>query len=120
MLREIEIAEAMQRSAETSPIADPGDGLAFETEMMAGLDDNASAGLSQLTSGRIGMQGRVGRLLLELDGRFDQLRPDSTLRSRATCSTEGRTNSLDLSLASGGSSRGAVPAACATRSTTIR
>ena len=101
VLREIEVAEAMQ-DAEQSAIGDPASGLAFETEMMAGLDDNASAGLSQLTSGRFGLQGRVGRLLLELDGRFDQLRPDSAAKS-TDLPTQGRTNTLDLSVASGAS-----------------
>ncbi|HEX2466100.1 MAG TPA: carboxypeptidase-like regulatory domain-containing protein [Thermoanaerobaculia bacterium] len=100
VLREIEIASALGDPQEVAD-ANPG-GLAFETEMMAGLDDNP-AGLSQLTSGRIGMQGRVGRLMLELDGRFDELRPESTSGS-SDLLAEGRTNSLDVSLASGGSS----------------
>ena len=101
ILREIEIAEALQES-EHPALAVNGEGFAFETEMMAGLDDNSSAGLSQLTSGRIGMEGRIGRLMLELDGRFDQLRPDSTARS-SDFSTQGRTNALDLSVAGGAS-----------------
>jgi len=101
ILREIEIAEALQE-LEQPALAVNGEGFAFETEMMAGLDDNASAGLSQLTSGRIGMEGRIGRLMLELDGRFDQLRPDSTASSR-DFSTQGRTNALDLSVAGGAS-----------------
>jgi hypothetical protein len=100
VLREIEVAEAM--AAQQITDVHTGGGLAFETEMMAGLDDN-SAGLSALTSGRIGMQGRVGRLMLELDGRFDQLRPESSARA-GDLLAEGRTNSLDLSLANGGSS----------------
>jgi hypothetical protein len=100
VLREIEVAEAI--AEQQLAHVQPDGGLAFETEMMAGLDDN-SAGLSALTSGRIGMQGRVGRLLLELDGRFDQLRPESTARA-GDLLAEGRTNSLDVSLASGGSS----------------
>jgi hypothetical protein len=102
VLREIEVAEALQDRAEVAQTPAAG-GLAFETAMMAGLDDNASGGTSQLTSGRIGMQGRVGRLMLALDGRFDQLRPESTSRS-GDLLAEGRTNSLDLSLASGASS----------------
>src|SRR5262245_9400686 len=101
VLREIEVAEAI-RDHDEQPITAGTSGLAFETEMMAGLDDNASAGLSQLTSGRFGMQGRVGRMMLELDGRFDQLRPESSPRS-GDLLTEGSTNSLDLSLASGSS-----------------
>jgi hypothetical protein len=102
VLREIELAEAVQEG-DAAVIADPMSSLAFETEMMAGLDDNAAAGSSQLTSGRIGLQGRVGRLLLELDGRFDQLRPESQ-PSSGDLLTEGRTNSLDFSLANGSSS----------------
>jgi hypothetical protein len=102
VLREIELAEALQDSDATA-IPGPAASLAFETAMMAGLDDNASAGQSQLTSGRIGLQGRIGRLMLELDGRFDQLRPESQAQAGDVL-TEGRTNSLDFSLANGGSS----------------
>ncbi len=101
VLREIEVASALRDPQQVAD-ARPEDRLAFETEMMAGLDDN-SVGLSQLTSGRIGMQGRVGRLMLELDGRFDQLRPESASRP-GDLLAEGRTNSLDLSVASGTSS----------------
>ncbi|HVR29040.1 MAG TPA: carboxypeptidase-like regulatory domain-containing protein [Thermoanaerobaculia bacterium] len=101
VLREIEIAEALHQQdlRTTAPATD----LAFETEMIAGLDNISDAGRSQLTRGRIGMHGRVGRLLLELDGRFDQLRPESETQSTDGL-TKGRTNSIDLSLASRGSS----------------
>ena len=102
VLREIEIAEALHR--QETVITGTASELAFETEMIAGLDNIADGGESQLTRGRIGLHGRVGRLLLELDGRFDQLRPASETASLDANPTQGRTNSLDLSLAGKGSS----------------
>ena len=103
VLREIELAEAMH--AERRSAATPATDLAFVTEMMAGLDNFADTGQSHLTRGRIGMHGRVGRLMLELDGRFDELRPQSqSTGDEGDSLTRGRTNSLDFSLAGKGSS----------------
>jgi hypothetical protein len=100
VLREIEIAEALhQESVTITPSTD----LAFETEMIAGLDNYYATGDSHLTRGRIGLHGRVGRLLLELDGRFDELRPTSETAGLDGL-PKGRTNSLDFSLAAGDSS----------------
>jgi hypothetical protein len=100
VLREIELAEAMHD--QPAAIREPGADLAFETVMIAGLDGFSEAEQSQLTRGRIGMHGRVGRLMLQLDGRFDELRPSSETSEDNLA--KGRTNAIDLSLAGRGSS----------------
>lgn len=101
VLRDIQLAEA---AAYHERQLNQGPELAFETEMLAGLDRASDTGTSQLTRGRLGVHGRVGDLLLELDGRFEQLRPEDSSTVDSESSAAGHTNAVALSLEGAGRS----------------
>lgn len=93
VLREMRLAEAVEETERDIELAAARD-FAIETEMMAGTDNLAQAGDSQLTRGRIGVAGQIGRVHLSLDGRFDELRPVSA----TTPATAGSTNAIGVSV----------------------
>jgi hypothetical protein len=78
----------------------------FHTEMqaMTGVDQIASAGDGQVSSGGVGIEGKLGQFQVDLRGRFWQFNP-SALTAGSAPTGGGQSSTLSLDLASGDDSR---------------
>lgn len=112
VLRDIEADERESFRLATFEAPEHGDlplnGNGFQTrlEAMTGVGQTASLGEGQVSEGRVGIEGRVGAVEVDLDGRFSQfsaaaLDPGQGLTSPGT----GQTSALSLRLAAGSDSR---------------
>ncbi|HEX2643318.1 MAG TPA: carboxypeptidase-like regulatory domain-containing protein [Thermoanaerobaculia bacterium] len=112
VLRDIEIAEreSFRLASFTAPEQGgiPMDGNGFQTrlEAMTGVGQTSSLGEGQVSEGRVGIEGQVGAVKVDLDGRFSQFSAaalDSGLG--LTRPGTGQTSALSLRLAAGPDSR---------------
>jgi hypothetical protein len=96
VLREIETVERPY-VAYLEPAATRGAG-AFQTEMMAmtGVDDELAQHGAALTSGRVGIQGRVGELRIGLSGDFSALQANSFEASTEASASSGQARTVSL------------------------
>lgn len=99
VLREITIAEfeAQVRNARHGLDLPPGMRLETEMRAMAGRDHIASLGEGDLTSGGIGLAGRIGDLEIDFDGDFRQLET----RGLSAAGLGGQENRLSVRVANG-------------------
>jgi hypothetical protein len=97
VLREIDDSEA--RLAQLSPLPS-GDlslsGFTTDFQAMTGVDQIAEAGESQVSSGGVGIAGRVGDVQVGLRGSFQQLSPNPFSQGGASASGEASTLSLNV------------------------
>jgi hypothetical protein len=131
VLRDIEAAETPAVEAKAARAAQPhgtGGSLAgggtvsaaalsaasggrFRTEVqaMTGVANVAQVGVGQVSSGKLGIEGQLGQVLVGLSGRFWQMSSDSLLpgmpRSPSGQSGDGKTSAVSLDLEAGPSSR---------------
>ncbi len=79
---------------------------AFQTEMQAstGVDQVASVGASQVSSGGVGFEGRLGQVQVGLRGQFRQLSSVEGLTPGAE-PTGGQSSAMSLDVAAGEASR---------------
>lgn len=103
VLRDIQVQEA--ELAMLAPLPVEQALSAFQTEMqaMTGVDQVASAGASQVSSGGVGFEGRLGQVQVGLRGQFRQLSAETL--SPGAEPVGGQSSALSLDLAAGEASR---------------
>lgn len=97
VLRDIKIAE-IESLTRTAGIAARQPSFQAEMQLESGFDEIAASGDSQVTAGRVGIEGSMGSMRVGLAGDFQQLEP---ARDFATTGGQGETNALSLEMSSG-------------------
>lgn len=102
VLRDIRVAE-ITSDTRTAGIAARQPLFQAVMQLESGVDEIASSGESQVTGGRLGVEGRLGEMRLGLQGDFLQLASTSDLA--AGIGSAGETSALSLEMSSGPTTR---------------
>lgn len=103
VLRDMAIDE-IEADARLAHIRHVPPGASFQTALQveSGVDEIAGGGSSQVTGGKVGIEGRMGQMKVGLSGDFLQLVPTDELRADARRDAiDGKANALSFVLASG-------------------
>lgn len=104
VLRDIKIAEidlGNRTAVATATTAAAPARLAASMEAVTGVDQIAADGESQVTGGRVGIQGRVGGMRLGLKGDYLQLEPGGFGDFRGGSTATGEASALSLEMSDG-------------------
>jgi hypothetical protein len=104
VLRDIKIAE-IELATRTAGASGREARINAEMQAVTGVDQIAAASESQVTGGRLGIQGRVGSMRLGLRGDYLQLEPGAAFDRADGRGASGEASALSLEMAEAGGTR---------------